>query len=562
LAAYSEQESNSKNTIVCPESTIESANKRSSIGTSQNGRSFKNAGCESTIESSLRRDFIRRAALITAAAGVVGAVAAQPLAAKILPKSEAADGCTLKIGQNNFGNVNGCTTMLTACVKRPTNGAFGGGAFLVENNNACAEAAIVGRSGLCNTGTGSGVIGCTLSLNGVGVLARNLKGGTAFVGCSCSPFISKFRNFGFGSDRTALIQFENGDCIPVSWYAGVAGIGNGLGLANGTFFIENFAGSEVVIGSNNNVGIGTNTPNAKISLGEFVGDSFFAYDGPGNKYGLGIRVNELRVFNGIGTAPHTSFGNYDGTTFTEFMRLTNQGNLGVGNSTPGYRLHVTAPNQLGMHVEGPSSGVGAGLTLQTTGASPQGWEILDTGTTAAQGANKLNIRNLNTGKDLLTISGSNVGIGTTSPATQLQVNGTASAASLGLGVTLPKTTLQVNGSVAARVVSESGTSTVKSYKMLASDFAVLANASVLPSGVTTFTVTLPAATTASGMIVFIKRVDGTATHTVTVSANTGDTIEGKSSKVLSKQFDSLQLISNGANEWFVLGNSIGDAFTS
>jgi len=429
MSANSDQSSNPKE-IVSPDSAIESATRRSSIRiTSPSNRSYKNSRCESTIESSLRRDFIKKAALITAAAGVSGAIVAQPLTAKILPKSEAADGCTLIIGQNNFGNVNGCTTMLTACVKRPTNGSLGGGGFFVENNNACAEAAIVGRIGVCNAGTASGIIGCSASPNGVGVLARNIRGGIAFVACTDSPFIAKFKNFGVVSDRTALIQFETGDCIPLSWYTGVAGIGNGLGLANGTFFIENFAGSEVVIGSNNNVGIGTTTPNAKISLGEFVGDSFFAYDGSSNKYGLGIRVNELRVFNGIGTLPHTSFGNYDGTTFTEFMRLTNQGNLGVGTSTPGFRLHVTAPNQLGIHVEGPSSGIGAGLTFQTTGASPQGWEILDTGTTSTQGANKLNIRNLNTSKDVLTISEANLGVGTTTPSSTLCVVGSISASS-------------------------------------------------------------------------------------------------------------------------------------
>lgn len=94
-----------------------------------------------------------------------------------------------------------------------------------------------------------------------------------------------------------------------------------------------------------NVGIGTCTPNAKVSLGEFVGDSVFLYDAPGDKYGFGIRSTELRIFNGACHVcgcidEHTSFGKYDGTTFTEHMRLTNSGQLGIGTSTPQTSLQV------------------------------------------------------------------------------------------------------------------------------------------------------------------------------------------------------------------------------
>jgi hypothetical protein len=100
--------------------------------------------------------------------------------------------------------------------------------------------------------------------------------------------------------------------------------------------------------------------------------------------------------------------------------------VGIGTTSPSATLDITAPNQVGLFVRGPQTGVGAGLDLQTTGAGGLQWEILDTGAVAAQGPNKLNIRNVNTGADVLTINSSGaVGIGTTGPDNLLTVNGSA-----------------------------------------------------------------------------------------------------------------------------------------
>jgi hypothetical protein len=100
--------------------------------------------------------------------------------------------------------------------------------------------------------------------------------------------------------------------------------------------------------------------------------------------------------------------------------------VAIGGATPVATLDITAPNQVGLFVRGPQSGVGAGLDLQTTGAGGIQWEILDTGNTAAQGPNKLNIRNVNTGNDVLTIlANGEVGIATRNPDNTLTVNGSA-----------------------------------------------------------------------------------------------------------------------------------------
>jgi hypothetical protein len=111
---------------------------------------------------------------------------------------------------------------------------------------------------------------------------------------------------------------------------------------------------------------------------------------------------------------------------------------------------------------------------------------------------------------------------------------------LGLGRACAPTTLAVGGSVSANVVTPSCTT----YPMKSTDFAVLANGNV----------TLPAASTAKGMIVFIKNISSSS---VTVSAKGSDKIETKSSESLKKKFSSLTLISDGNSpgNWYILSNA-------
>lgn len=117
------------------------------------------------------------------------------------------------------------------------------------------------------------------------------------------------------------------------------------------------------------------------------------------------------------------------------LSITNSGQVGIGTCSPCHQLQVVAPNQQGIRIQGPSSCVGAALSFQTTGSCCQGWEILDTGTKAGQGVKKLNIRNLNTSKDIFTICGpgSVIGINTIDPAAALEVTSPTSSVPAILG---------------------------------------------------------------------------------------------------------------------------------
>jgi len=82
------------------------------------------------------------------------------------------------------------------------------------------------------------------------------------------------------------------------------------------------------------------------------------------------------------------------------------GTLLSGKSTTAFGLTVSSPVQLGEEIQGPLTGIGAGLDFLTTGTGGKQWEILATGNTASQGAGKLNIRDVASSTDVLTIDAS------------------------------------------------------------------------------------------------------------------------------------------------------------
>jgi endosialidase-like protein len=118
----------------------------------------------------------------------------------------------------------------------------------------------------------------------------------------------------------------------------------------------------------------------------------------------------------------------------DVFTITSDGKVGIGTTSPGSMLEIDAPNQAALHVTGPNAGfVGAGMSLSAVDpatAPGSNWEILATGSGAAQGPGRLNIRNLRTGEDIFTIqtdalgvAADAIGIGTTTPTQKLEVNG-------------------------------------------------------------------------------------------------------------------------------------------
>jgi hypothetical protein len=532
MTARPVQESNSKNDgAVCPESTIESA-----IGRNSEKPPAKNSNskliCESTIESAPRRDFIRKAAMVTAAAGVGGLILGGTGVKKsVIPSSSAAIDCTVIAGCYLNSRIDvAVNTDLCCTTLSYNNGSSLRPGLLFGGHGACVS----GEGISSNRISGQDLYGLDfwtagkkhLVIRNDGVIVADAAGQNAGTLNKCASTC-----IGGGGPGIVFGELISGEGIASNRSCSAL---NKDGLDFYTSYQRRMS-----VTNAGNVGIGTVTPSSTLDVNgaQHVGGNNAA-SGPDIYLGVlrcGLAfpcTNSLFVANNSGCVQNQ----FRVDAFQNVLSIIGHSNTGAkGGAALSFRTGCAGAGETERVKINPCGKVGIGTDSPTT--------LLDVNGT---------------------IFGTKVGVGTASPATPLQVVGTASASSLGVGTTAPKTTLQINGSLAAKVVLEVGSSTVSSYPMKASDFAVLVNASVLPSGVTTFTVTLPAAATASGMIVFIKRFDSSTTNTVTVSANTtaGDSIEAKATKILSKQFDGLHLISNGFHEWFVVGNSIGDGFTS
>ena len=118
-----------------------------------------------------------------------------------------------------------------------------------------------------------------------------------------------------------------------------------------------------------------------------------------------------------------------------------------------------------------------------------------------------------------------------------------------LGVGASGEVLKVSGGLPSwGVVTSSTFSTstkTTNYTIATSDTVVLADAT---AGV--IVITLPVASTASGYRFFVKKIDSSA-NTVTITRSGADTIDGGTTAVISVQYTSITIVSNGTN-WFII----------
>lgn len=221
----------------------------------------------------------------------------------------------------------------------------------------------------------------------------------------------------------------------------------------GTVSAGNFV-ERLTIMDQGNVGIGTTAPANKLTISSATAlDGIYQTDGTRwMKYmsgttGAGSYNNLMQandnaiIFSGgaIGTGGLV-IGPWISATAAG-IRIDNAGNVGVGTSSPSYKLDIVSGASGGILVTGPASGNGmvqirdndnaAGphlviwpnssgngvLRFQKSGISS--WDLIDRSTSndAAGTAKSLAIRNNNLGaSDIITFLGSgNVGIGTTTP---------------------------------------------------------------------------------------------------------------------------------------------------
>jgi hypothetical protein len=120
-----------------------------------------------------------------------------------------------------------------------------------------------------------------------------------------------------------------------------------------------------------------------------------------------------------------------------------------------------------------------------------------------------------------------------------------SFAQVGIGTTSPNTTLDVRGSLAANSRSFSTTS----ESVQSTDFALLF------TGTSACTLTLPDATTCIGRIIHIKNTKTGTVPVLTIATTASQTIDGQSTWLLDDPNESVNVVSNGTN-WLIMGQSL------
>ena len=167
-------------------------------------------------------------------------------------------------------------------------------------------------------------------------------------------------------------------------------------------------GSINVSGNNSNF-IGPDINVSRTSTAEGVGK------------GVALQLND------IGSGTHSmiqhspgglQFFNFNGSSFLERMRISTNGNVGIGTSTPAAKLNIYAQgSQTRVIIGNPSTGSGGFTTLDIgTSADVNGYTFMQAVKSSGTAY----------GDIVMNASGGNVGIGTTNPTDRLAVIGNIS----------------------------------------------------------------------------------------------------------------------------------------
>jgi len=183
------------------------------------------------------------------------------------------------------------------------------------------------------------------------------------------------------------------------------------------------------IDSSGNVGIGTTSPDEKLDINVSSTLGFSIGDDPADSTKLALRSyqgstnNNVRSISYIGSDHRFQVGAVTGTTASEVLRIDSSGRLGVGTSSPSSLFHV-------------KTGTNGNVQIQPDGSSQYAANIINTGgnirlgTTTNTNADVIisSMRHVRFGDEndnefVRIDSSGNVGIGTTSPDTLVNLEG-------------------------------------------------------------------------------------------------------------------------------------------
>ena len=292
------------------------------------------------------------------------------------------------------------------------------------------------------------------------------NGGTAIANLVTGSFGTSGIYFGNSSTYTsqdAYLKYADSNNATTLHFS------SSLNLEQGT------SGSRMYINSSGNVGIGTTSPSRKLQVIGTDGVAKFYYNssftnaqysvvdigmmtsgtaangfGPkitfrmgGNGYDGYTAGSIGTIRNGADNTHNLNFATSNGGSMTTKMTITNTGNVGIGTTSPAYLLDVNEDdNVLAFRVTGGGGGAPIASFVRDVGATGSSVNInaqsnfpqiqfTNTSNTFSIGGDtsgnfKISDNTAIGTNDRITINNTgNVGIGTTSPAAKLEVNGTS-----------------------------------------------------------------------------------------------------------------------------------------
>lgn len=307
----------------------------------------------------------------------------------------------------------------------------------------------------------------------------------------------------------------------------------------------------VITGVNGNVGIGLTGPTTRLSVKGLTATSIATfYDASGN---LPLEIDSGgSIKQAAGTAAR--FGGSTINYMSMAIKGSASGALEVENSSSTLLFQITNSNtavRSGGFVVGNSSPGGAKTGLYGDGLDPL--YIWD-----STGSNILAQFTSSNNIDLIGGTGAlgNVRIGTNTGSSKLTVVGSSGSQIL---------SVQDSSATEKMSISSGGTATFSgplvaneafhlSSLSVGATYAIGATAGrvgiIYADGATSsFTITLPAASSSTGRLLHIKKIDTTG-NTITVDAN-GSTIDGSSTIVISTPYVSYNLHCNGS-VWYII----------
>lgn len=249
-----------------------------------------------------------------------------------------------------------------------------------------------------------------------------------------------------------------------------------------------------------------------------------------------------------------TFNNKGAGTVTSVAVASANGLAGSssGGATPSLTLSTT--------ITGIAKGNGTALSAATSGTDySAGTSSLSTGivkSTTSTGALSIAISS-----DFPTLNQNTSGTATNVTAT---TNSTLTTLS---SLSLPGT--QVSGNISGNAANVTGIVAIANggtgatrpglLSVVAKTTTYLATVSddVITASGSAFTITLPAATTL-GKVLQFKKTDSSLTNIITITAGSGDNIDGASSITLNTQFESVEIVADGTHTWNLLNRSIND----